>query len=440
MQYIRLYILLLGVIYSHQFDIIRDDIDRGLVFQSDKYIHHQISEFQLNYMFNLTFLDWIRTNFTTLCTGSKIETEYIKNTLNLIDTSWGVETDEILPLNTIDTLTPRMNRLEFNLVQLPHVVCSNLKNISGDLYNLHEDFVALKKLDINKLIKMISIERIRSEVSNAVKNKTAFRYAFASDQWFLNDLLKQMSCEFLYSKNHVYLIMRIPLYEKRSSLLNRVYAKPIIRKGNVFLYRNEMEYAVLDERHALRFTATEQATYCFYAVKRFFCRDFKRTKNSCDDHYLNKLFNNQSVPFLPRCFERLKNHNIIIQINSQFYFLILTPMDIEVKIGQTHFTSRIYESSKIIEYIDYEFRTPFFTYTPNSQWKYQIFMSNVENSYSLSFRFYSYGILNVLKLTLCIFFIYILLILIKVAILCRTKCIKAKAVQNARLEIEMTEL
>lgn len=421
MNYIKLYVFFLLITYSEQISFIRDDELQGLVFQSHRFVLHQTSEFQINYMFNVKFMDWIRGNLSEICSENENRLKYIEDTLKSIDTDWKEQSNMTVPSKAIEVVTLRMSRLQFNLRQLPHIVCGNLVNISNDFFELHREFVKLKSLDITSVFRMIDGHSLRNAVFKVIQNSTSFRHALSFDQWFIKWAIKQMTMEFHYTQGTIYFIFKFPLFDKELSDLYRVYAKPIIVNGNVFLYNNKMEYAIVNKKYALGFTETEFRENCFFSTRNFFCKNFTRKKNTCDYNSLTRLFENKSIEFDETCFDRLKNHNMITQINSQIYFLLFTPLDIEVKVGQTHFTTRIYESSKIIEVIDYEFHTPFFNFSPKNEYKYQIYISPIDESYALKFKFYSRSILDVYKILIYFTLIYIIIIFYRIFIYLRLK-------------------
>lgn len=413
MYCIKFYVIFLFIVKTNQINILRDDENEGLVFQMDRYIHHQVSEIQLNFMINVTIMNTVRTNLSTLCRGNRNEMKFFERTLEKTEITWNIETNEILPENYIEIENPRLIKLRQSLSTLPHVVCNNIKYITRNFYKLLDEFEKLRGLNINDIFYSIPIEKIRAGVFAAVQAKPSFKYAFENDTMFLTYLIRQMETEFHYSNEKIYFILRLPLFDKKQYILHRVYSKPIINGGDAYLYKNELKYALTTENRVLRFGQSDYKIYCFSAVGNFFCREFKRPKNTCDDQYLDKLFLNQSLYFNDTCFDRLKNNNMITQVNGQIYFLLFSPMDIEVKIGRTHFSTRIYESSKIIEYIDYELRTSFFNFSPRETWKYQIYTSPVDESYALKFSFYSHKTLNMLKLTIYLVVIYTLVFISK---------------------------
>lgn len=394
------FFLVIGI--TQEFTILRDDKTQGLVFQTDRLILHQTSELQLNFIFNLTDIENIDQNLPELCPEGKNEIRYIQNTIKSMNSTWRIETEEILPKNTTKIFTPEMVSLRYNLISLPHLVCKRLTNISRILETIHDDFLKLKRLQIDDIFRLITTPKIKTELNKLWRYKRVFEYGFSTGRWFIRDLILQMTSEFQYYRDNVYLMLRLPLFEKDQKLIYRVYPKPITWDNKVFLYKNEMSHVIVDRDRALRFTPNEHKKYCFDANSKFFCRQFIRSKNTCDEQYLQKIFWNKSVNFNETCFDRLKNTDMITQIHNQFYFLLFHPMDIEVKLGQTHFTTRIYESSKIIEVVDYEFRTDFFYYTPFNRSKYQIYFSPVEVSFGLSFNFYKNGTMNVLEILILI--------------------------------------
>lgn len=64
--------------------------------------------------------------------------------------------------------------------------------------------------------------------------------------------------------------------------------------------------------------------------------------------------------FQKECFIRLKNQNMITQIEKELYFTVFTPFDIQITENSLTYTAHINQSSKIIDDGKFNVSTPFF--------------------------------------------------------------------------------
>lgn len=283
------------IIETTQFNTLPDEHNAGLVFQLDSYVDHQVFESELNFVFNISFLNLVRKNLSSICTENSNELKYIENTLDLMDMNWNSESERYYESRRIEVIPNTMHRLKLNLHQLPHVVCGNLENISNDLVGLYNMFRKLKDMNINDIINLIPIAKIKYEAFSSFKkySRQKFSVAFRKDDWFFRGFIKQVTTETYYSNGLIHVILKFPIFENRRSSLYRVYAKPIIRYGDAYLYKNEVRIVLMNDDIVLPFTVEEKNKYCFYALNKIFCKNFTRTTDFCDEKYLLKVVKNE---------------------------------------------------------------------------------------------------------------------------------------------------
>lgn len=119
------------------------------------------------------------------------------------------------------------------------------------------------------------------------------------------------------------------------------------------------EYAIFSNGKPMFFPDREFTQSCFYAVGSVFCEkpDFNTI---CEDNIFN------SMDLKLECLEKMDVKNTVTKIDSDLYFMIFTPIIIDVICDFGKYAIRLSEHAKIVNNVVCSLNSSNFRYNPNN--------------------------------------------------------------------------
>lgn len=404
MRKITLAILMVSILSNKNYGIyiLKDNILSGVVYRPFEHMHYQVGSETLSYKFNFTKFKniTIHTDYIRAKCPNKIKL-FEKVRKNLI-TNWK-EDEMITVVETKEISTPEMDLLFKYINSLQREDCQLLDDIEELSYKLNTQFNNVKNMSLDHILEIIPTETLMKDIEN-MKSKLPSKYIIPTSfrNFFVTEFINLVSIQTYFSENIMYTIFEIPYFDYNYNELYSIYPKPFIFDEESYILETNLKYAIIEKSFKNYYTKKEYEKYCFSTTSANFCKSHNKTRNSCDEQYINKIKNTGSNE---KCFRKMKRVNKITQIENSIYFSLFEPLEVYIKHNDIDFTVSLSESSKIIEYIEYSIKTSFFYYAPYSEPQYKIYETNETRYIEKVFNFE-------IKINIIVIFIIFFLIML----------------------------
>lgn len=234
--------------------------------------------------------------------------------------------------------------------------CKFLHNILTYLRNIDTQFDRLSHNDLITLGEVISIDRLKNEITLYAKKKENVTLLFDFSYKFLTDFINNSKFSIHRNGKNIHLSFEIPIYKPHT--LFSIYPKPIINNLNAFQLKISSQYSTIDGNNYILFTDEQFDNMCFDLNNNKFCtKTFN--KNECDSTFINIKNKTDTSGY---CFESLPRENSAIQINKNIYFSIIFPTTITTNCENSEFPITLYHSTKFSNLNNCSLESDFFTY------------------------------------------------------------------------------
>lgn len=386
---INIFILLSLVGISLQINILPDFELDGLIFQQYKAVYAQIKTFHLQYKFDLKPLNFFYEQEKLIIKNCPHQIgiiqihKYARESLHL---NYGSKTNNQLHGNiSIEFQHSEMNELEQLQKTFSNTTCNTLKDISDEILRLSKKYDDLTQLDQASFYYIVSEEKLKNDVQTVLRSLgTNFMIPFNYyHRWFSINFWKYTESKRQFLNNTLYIEFDIPIFTKNAITIFEIFPKPIVYESNVYIFDTQMHYFI-PYLPFLIYTAENYTQFCHKELNSIFCLQNIHSKRECDNKYIEH--NQKNHEFYSECFRQLPHQNTITQIGKRIYFTIFSPIELMITQNGFNFPIRIYQSSKIIEQIDYTINATFFNFSPKDGEKYEIFTGKIDNGFPIAFH------------------------------------------------------
>lgn len=383
----------------------------GIVYLPFKGIYNQIHTEYLTYKFNASLMSYITENRNVLeqtCPDNIMNLQLYDTTMQNMGTIWN-SSETIFDTNNTIKINPTIFvSLESKIRSFSKTNCGLIELINADLININTQLNKLADSKLTSLHELISLERFQSDVMTLVyKNDKKYKVPF-TQKLFTSEIGKYISYKYYFDSKMVYIQFEIPFFDITAYKLYQIYTKPIIWENSAYIFNTSIKYATIDSPWLTIFTESEYQRLCEPSIQSIYCKTPKTQSDHCFADIANRRTNN----FKLDCFNKLKAQNMITQIGKQIYFTIFSPIELRITDHSLFYTTSISHTSKIIEKINYNITTSFFSFTPGGGDKYEIFYDNKQLNDNLFHKFNFRG-----RNELLFFTIVILLLITSVKII-----------------------
>lgn len=165
----------------------------------------------------------------------------------------------------------------------------------------------------------------------------------------------------------VQIIFRIPYFSNKSTILYRVYPKPMIYNDTIYRLNADMEYAIKTNETLKFYTERSLKTNSFESLNnQYFVKNGNENIKTCEMQLNDTEFNEEY-------YTKMTYTNKITQIYRDIYFLITKPTLMKISVGKYSYSTMVDEPSKIINNKYYRVENSFFKFNPYNQLIYKIF-------------------------------------------------------------------
>lgn len=342
-------------------------------FHPDKEIEYEVEEAEFSYRLDLDLIPKLKREYlliADICYTFKSKQLFYKVIFNP-ESVWNYYSKEKPKTKNVIDIEPyaiqalKSDYFHFKTQNNSNFKCSVVESFVNHLSDLDSE---LKKVinssyaSISSLIPVKTLLKNASEITSNSELISPLDFA----HWFGVNFFKYAKIDFTLSKNLAFVTVRVPLFEH--TILSKIFPKPVIYDRVPYVLNTQSEYLVEGQIGHSYFSSLKDN--CFYAVNRTFCWKPKH-RNDCDTQYLSQTLRR----FQRKCFSRLPLHNVVTKIKNNVYFMVYTPMTINVTCNNTLQSIRLFQSSKILNNTC-DIRSEFFNLTASSAEEYEIFYSN----------------------------------------------------------------
>lgn len=372
---------------SFQLDLRPDNNLEGIIYRHFERVFIQKSIEYITYKFNVSAVKHIvekRDYIESMCPNGLNNLNIHDFALKQLNMEWDLHTNETYKNENPNIIFPtKLIGLQNKINLLSVSNCNILENITSELFEINEQLDKLAHLNFESLNYFISPERIQSDVLQMMVKLTNGSVTPFNQDSFFSEFWKFVNSKFYYQNDTISIEFEIPIFDCQSFDVFTVNVKPIIWENKAYLFDTEIRYAIIDVPNAILFTMNDFKNNCFMSSHSIYCKSFEPLTNKC----YNKLVQSNTVVFDEDCFIRLKDQNMITQIDKQLYFTVFSPIDLLISRQSLQYMTRIEHSVKIIENIGYNITTSFFHFSPNDQSKYEIFFDENVTTEQIDFSF-----------------------------------------------------
>lgn len=386
------YILSLTTGFSIQVRLESDNELQGLIFQPFEKIFIRSSNYFLKYSFNIAPIDFIDRNREALervCPNNIPDFQHYDQTLLALNIVWNETKYETKGEETIFYESDKIKKLK-NVTKTFRDDCYVLKQIVSDILDMHTHLNDIARGKWEALQFFIPLSYIKHNVLMVLdyyKDDFTTPYdekMFGSEFW--KYVRSNMQYENnLYTGHSISIEFDLPLFNLTSVDLFIVRPKPIVYSNRTYLYNGSLQYAIIDLKSPVLYSKDEYFQNCLRTEDKaqIFCEPIVLRESTC----FNLVFSNGRQEFNSKCFMRLKKRNMVTQLGKNIYFTIFSPVNLWISKGSFGYPFRVIETSKIIEDIDYNISSTFFSFNTNAEGKYEIFFEKDESEKDLFFTF-----------------------------------------------------
>lgn len=426
--------------FSTQLEIMPEDSQAGILISPFDIIHIKESTKYLSYTFDVSSVQYILNWYSKLKTicgqGASIIAPLDREIKNI---QWNTYKPFYYEQNITNiNITLFHNAIidaniqAFNLSDDEDSECLHLTKIVQNFAQMNKILNALSKSNTTVLDEIISLEHLFMDVKTLLRGSLNNNYIYPFDfsNMFAVKFFKYNKFHFFYSNYTVILMFEIPTFKTVN--LYKIDPKPIIFQSIPHVLQTEQKYlATLNNRYIF-FNDFSYETSCFLTPNNRFC--IAPSNNwDCEIDVMNKIYSNSN------CFRKLKQQNIITQINENTYFTIFDPLFIKVKCGNSDFSIKLTSNMKIINNKQCSLNTTFFEYTQLSP-KNGIFISDDKDSHSFwTSDFKQTNIELYLNISYLLIFIIFCIASIAVTIFYKEKQIETK-IARRRVQVRVSKI
>lgn len=373
---------------SHQLgiDVIPAANSDGLVYKDHKSVFIQTDTRFITYKFNISSLNFVENNRELIeaqCPNSMTRLQVFDransdaNSIYSLPNNYTVFNEQVAefkPTAFLDLLSLIDHFLRGD--------CTLLENILQSINNLKKLFNRIAIQDVESFFELLDRSRFQSDVL-IVSKLSGYSTPF-SPQLFFSEVWKYVQIRYKFSENIAFVEFEIPLFSVVHANLLAVYAKPFIHNGDAYKFNiSDARYAVIHTHGSIVYSEKTYQENCHSSLDIYFCLKPKEKQNSCYDKYIRSTIH----AFSETCFLKLKNMNMITQIDKDLHFTIFSPLRIEVSQNDLRLTSTVTFSSYIAEQSEFNISTAFFFYDPQGPNKYETFYDEKAGKYTWSHKF-----------------------------------------------------
>lgn len=365
-------LLLLGtLLHTNASQIIKDTATNPFIYHEHGDIEFETAKTEFSYQIDLSILSEVNNEYILMVEKCEFSPHFDKfYEAFFYNNTWikiahkKYPGKNLIPLEPMNLKSLKANFHSFKMANKTKTKCEYLSSIANDLISINNEFNQLSESIYTTISNVVSIETLLMHSYN-ITSRVNLTNALDFSHWFTHNFFKYTKISFKASRHNAFLTIEIPLFSH--ALLSKIYLKPILHNNIPYISNSEAEYVIEGQIGLNYFSEFNQN--CFYANNKTFCYR-PRKENSCDNQYISQSSSN----FNEECFRRLPFQNVITQIKSDIYFLIIEPISVHIKCNKTQQTIRVFQPSKIVNNECFV-NTTFCTFEKNSTQDYGIYFS-----------------------------------------------------------------
>lgn len=374
MEWIGFIFTFIGLIYS--LEIQYDDLRNGIFYIESHQINlKEFNEF-LYYTFDVSTVQYIlswKNNLRINC-SENIDPEANDITWNAFIPEPELNDNRIkrVPINLSYINILNMNIATINSPINNSEECNTLREMSDNLKKLNYELNKLSNLDITSINRIIDpIDMIRKISQIMRKHKNIFYFPFSLIYNNFEEILKYLNFKYYHKDGIITLSFQIPFYKKE--ILHHVLRKPMMINNMTYFLKDIGEYVIFAEEKTMFYSLAEYEAAHFVSKGQDFCERME-FNSLCE----NELINSQA--FSPKCLKRMNKTNVVTKIDLDLYFMVFTPLIIDVSCETNKFKIRLETHTKITNNIACSMNSSTFVYDPKNSSTYDIYFLEDENS------------------------------------------------------------
>lgn len=344
-----------------------------LLYYQENEIEFETSETVFSYRIDLFPINKLKLEYPkmeAICPSSHFLSHLHRNLFNS-DMIWNhIQNNKIPDRNFIDLEPFNMQALKsdyfnYKTENSTDSKCKFLSSMTEQLHMFNNELNRINMYQFTTFSNIVSTEKLLADTYNFTSNSNLTN-PLDFNHWFTANFYKYTEIDVKFVKNFAYITIRVPLFAHTT--LSRIYPKPIFYNNVPYISNTQAEFMIDGQLGSNYFSNLNEN--CFYAINKTFCRKPK-VQNNCDDFYIAQ----STQTFHKDCFSRLQLRNTITRIKNDIYFLIFSPISINVSCNGSLQTIDISQSSKILNSNCFVNST-FFEFDPNSTLDYGVYFAN----------------------------------------------------------------